>query len=198
MAPTTHPDPKVAAACARRVPQWQKEFAKLRTLLLGLGLSEGLKWGWPCYMDGPRNIVVFHGFKGYCALMFPKGALMRDPEGVLHTIGKMRTPRQFRFTAVEEVAAREKTVKAYVREAMDIEKAGLKVEPKETAEVEVAAEFRWALDRDAALRAAFEALTPGRQRAYLYHFSGAKLAKTREERVEKCLPRILKGKGLDD
>ncbi len=198
MPKTVQLDPKIADVWRRRAPKWQKEFEKLRAVALGCGLTEGLKWGWPCYMEQAKNIVVIHGFKDYCAILFIKGALLRDPAKVLSKIGAMQAGRQFRFTSVEQVAKQEPIIKAYIQEALGVEKAGLKVPLKTTAECAVPAEFQEKLDTVPGLKAAFEALTPGRQRAYLYHFSNAKQSKTRAQRVQKCLPQILKGKGLDD
>ena len=179
--------------------KWQKEYEKLRTIILDCGLMEELKWGCPCYTFENTNIVLIHGFKEYCALLFFKGALLNDPNGILIQQTKnVQSARQIRFTDVTEIAKMEKVVKAYVYEAIEVERAGLKVKLKKTADFKVPEEFQKRLNRSAALKKAFESLTPGRQRAYIFYFSQAKLSKTREERVEKNIPKILKGQGLDD
>jgi uncharacterized protein YdeI (YjbR/CyaY-like superfamily) len=179
--------------------KWQKEYEKLRTIILDCGLMEELKWGCPCYTFENTNIVLIHGFKEYCALLFFKGALLNDPNGILIQQTKnVQSARQIRFTDVKEIAKMEKVVKAYVYEAIEVERAGLKVKLKKTADFKVPEEFQKRLNRSAALKKAFESLTPGRQRAYIFYFSQAKLSKTREERVEKNIPKIIKGKGLDD
>ena len=179
--------------------KWQKEYEKLRTIILDCGLMEELKWGCPCYTFENTNIVLIHGFKEYCALLFFKGALLNDPHGILIQQTKnVQSARQIRFTDVTEIAKMEKVVKAYVYEAIEVERAGLKVKLKKTADFKVPEEFQKRLNRSAALKKAFESLTPGRQRAYIFYFSQAKLSKTREERVEKNIPKIIKGKGLDD
>lgn len=182
-----------------KVDNWQKEYAKLRKIVLACGLTEELKWGQPCYTDEGRNILLIHGFKDYCALLFMKGALMKDPKGILiQQTPNVQSGRQIRFASLAEITKMEPTLTSYIREAMRVEKAGLKINHKETSEFEVAAEFQKKLDKSAALRKAFTSLTPGRQRAYLLHFSAPKQAKTREARIEKCIPQILKGKGLLD
>jgi len=179
--------------------QWQAEFMKLRTILLDTPLTEELKWGVPCYTFEKKNIVLMHGFKEYCALLFVKGALLKDARGILITqTENVQAARQVRFTDIREIVGLESTLKAYILEAIEVEKAGLKVELKKTAEFKVAEEFQTKLDEIPALKAAFTALTPGRQRAYLLYFSAPKQPKTREARVEKCIPQILKGKGLND
>ena len=179
--------------------KWQKEYEKLRTIILDCGLMEELKWGCPCYTFENTNIVLIHGFKEYCALLFFKGALLNDPNGILIQQTKnVQSARQIRFTDVKEIAKMEKVVKAYVYEAIEVERAGLKVKLKKTADFKVPEEFQKKLNKSAALKKAFESLTPGRQRAYIFYFSQAKLSRTREERVEKNIPKILKGKGLDD
>lgn len=179
--------------------KWQKEFVKLRKIVLDSGLTEELKWGQPCYTFEGSNIVLIHGFKEYCALLFMKGALMNDSKGILIQQTKnVQSGRQIRFTGAREITEMEPTLKAYIREAIRIEKAGLKVEHKGTTEFEVAEEFQKKLDKSAALKKAFNALTPGRQRAYLLHFSAPKQSKTRESRVEKSTKQILNGKGLND
>lgn len=178
--------------------KWQEEMAKLRTISLDCGLIEELKWGKPCYTFESSNLVIIQGFKEYCALLFVKGALLTDPKRILIPPGKSQSARQVRFTQVGEIVALEPTLKAYIHEAVEVEKAGLKVDFKKTAEYEIPKEFQVKLDEDPALKTAFEGLTPGRQRAYLLHFSGAKQAKTRESRIEKYIPQILEGKGLND
>jgi uncharacterized protein YdeI (YjbR/CyaY-like superfamily) len=180
----------------RKAEKWKKEFVKLRSIALASGLSEELKWRLPCYSLGDGNVVIIQGFKEYCAVMFFKGALLRDARGVLVAPGNTQAGRQIRFTGVQEIAQLQPTIKAYIREAIEVEKAGLKVELKK--EFAVPAEFQAKLDQNGALRAAFQALTPGRQRAYLFYFSEAKQAKTRESRIAACVPRILNGKGMND
>jgi len=182
----------------RHTTQWREEFETLRAILLEFPFAEDLKWFQPCYTLNGKNVVLMHGFKEYCALLFFKGALLKDPKHILATPGGHQAARQIRFPSLQDIVRMKATVKAYVREAIEIEKAGLKVKLKKTADYEVPEEFQQRLDTVPALKKAFQALTPGRQRSYLYHFSQPKTAKTREARVEKALPRILKGKGLDD
>jgi uncharacterized protein YdeI (YjbR/CyaY-like superfamily) len=190
--------PKVDAFLKRQ-DKWREEFEKLREIILDTGLTEDLKWGQPCYALDGKNVVLMHGFKEYCALLFHKGALLQDPKGVLIQQTKnVQSARQIRFTSVKEVTKLEKTVKAYVREAIEIERAGLKVVRKKTEDYELPEEFESKLGASKKLKAAFLALTPGRQRAYIFHFSQPKLSKTRAARVEKHVPRILEGLGLDD
>ena len=178
---------------------WQKEYEKLRTIILDCGLIEELKWGCPCYTLENTNIVLIHGFKEYCALLFFKGALLNDHNGILIQQTKnVQSARQIRFTNVKEIVKMEKTLKTYVYEAIEVERAGLKVKLKKTSEFKIPEEFQKRLDKNAALKKAFDALTPGRQRAYIFYFSQAKQPKTREARVEKYIKQILKGKGLDD
>jgi uncharacterized protein YdeI (YjbR/CyaY-like superfamily) len=191
-------NPKVDAFLARE-KRWKAEFEKLRQIILDCQLSEELKWGQPCYALDGNNIVLMHGFKEYCALLFMKGALLKDAKGVLvQQTENVQSARQIRFTGVQEISKLEKTLKAYIREAIEVERAGLKVELKKTADYKVPEEFQARLDALPALKAAFEALTPGRQRAYLFHFSQPKQSATRESRVEKLIPKILDGLGLDD
>jgi uncharacterized protein YdeI (YjbR/CyaY-like superfamily) len=179
--------------------KWQKEMKKLRTIALGCGLTEELKWGCPSYTLEKTNIVLIHEFKEYCAYLFFKGALMKDPKGLLIQQTKnVQAARQIRFTGVQEIAKLETVLKAYIKEAIAVEKAGLKVEFKTAAQFDMPDEFQSRLESMPALRRAFEALTPGRQKGYLLHFSSAKQSKTREARVEKCIPLILDGMGLDD
>jgi uncharacterized protein YdeI (YjbR/CyaY-like superfamily) len=178
---------------------WQEEIETLRSIVLDCGLTEELKWGCPCYTNGDSNIVLIHVFKEYCALLFFKGALMKDPSGILIQQTKnVQSARQIRFTKVEEIVKRKRILKSYVKEAIAVEKSGLKVELKKTEEFEVPEEFQNKLDEMLALKKAFKALTPGRQRAYLFYFSQAKQTKTRESRIEKYLQKIFDGKGLDD
>lgn len=191
-------NPKVDAFLKRQ-KTWKKEFVELRRIILGTGLTEELKWGWPCYTREGKNVVLVHAFKEYCAVLFHKGALLKDPKRVLiQQTPNVQVPRQIRFTSVEDVAKLEKTLKAYVREAIEVERAGLKVELKKTSEFPMPEEFRARLQGDPGLKKDFAALTPGRQRGYLLYFSQAKQPKTRESRVEKCIPRIREGLGLDD
>jgi uncharacterized protein YdeI (YjbR/CyaY-like superfamily) len=183
----------------RRQDKWHAEFEKLREILLDTGLTEDLKWGQPCYALDGKNVVLMHGFKEYCAILFHKGVLLQDPKRVLIQQTKnVQAARQIRFKSLQEVTKLAKTVKAYVREAIEIERAGLKVQMKKTEDFELPEEFESRLAANAKLKAAFAALTPGRQRAYIFHFSQPKLSKTRAARVEKHAPRILKGLGLDD
>jgi uncharacterized protein YdeI (YjbR/CyaY-like superfamily) len=179
--------------------QWQAEFKKLRAILLDCPLNEELKWGVPCYTAEKRNVVLMHGFKEYCALLFVKGALLNDPAKILITqTENTQAARQVRFTNVQEITELEPILKMYINEAIEVEKAGLKVDFKKTAEYAIPEEFQRKLNENPALKTAFQALTPGRQRAYLLYFSQPKQSKTRESRVEKWLQHILKGKGLND
>lgn len=179
--------------------QWEKEIKKMRTIALDCDLNEELKWGCPCYTYEKSNIVLIHVFKEYCAFLFFKGALLKDTNGILiQQTENVQSARQVRFTDVRQITRLEKVLKAYIYEAIEVERAGLKVKFKKATEFKVAEEFQKRLDRNKALKTAFEGLTPGRQRGYLLYFSSAKQAKTREARVEKCVPRILKGKGLED
>jgi uncharacterized protein YdeI (YjbR/CyaY-like superfamily) len=183
----------------RKAKQWQKEFKKLRMLILDCGLTEELKWGQPCYTFEKSNIVLIHGFKEYCALLFFKGALLNDPNGILiQQTENVQAARQIRFTNVREIVKMEPLLKAYIYEAIEVEKAGLKVNYKKTADFKIPEEFQKKLDEIPALKTAFDALTPGRQRAYIFYFSAPKQSKTRESRVEKCMQQILNGKGLND
>ena len=179
--------------------RWQEEIEKLRTIVLDCGLEEELKWGCPCYTFNKSNIVLIHVFKEYCALLFFKGALLSDHHNILiQQTENVQSARQARFTNVQEIADLEPIIKATIYEAIEVEKAGLKVALKKTAEFNVPAEFQSKLDHIPALKNAFEALTPGRQRGYLYYFSQPKQSKTREARVEKYMPQIMNGKGLED
>lgn len=178
---------------------WEKEINKLRTIILDCGLTEELKWGCPCYTHQESNIVLIHVFKEYCAVLFFKGALLNDPNGILIQQTKnVQAARQIRFTNVKEIVKMEKIIKAYIYEAIEVEKAGLKVKLKKVTEYSMPEEFQKKLDKSKSLKTAFEKLTPGRQRGYLLHFSSAKQSKTREARVEKCMAKILEGKGIDD
>jgi uncharacterized protein YdeI (YjbR/CyaY-like superfamily) len=191
-------NPKVDAFL-NRADQWQAEFKKLRKIILDCGLTEELKWGVPCYSLENKNIVLIHGFKEYCAILFVKGALLKDAQRILIIqTENVQAARQVRFTNVREITKLEATLKAYIREAIEAEKAGLKVEYKKTAEFKMPEEFRIKLAEDPSLKEAFEGLTPGRQRAYLLYFSTPKQSKTREARIDKYTPHILDGLGLND
>ncbi len=182
-----------------REKRWGQEFEALRAIILDCGLSEELKWGQACYTSEKRNIVLIHGFKEYCALLFFKGALLPDPKHILiQQTENVQSARQVRFTSVREILKLEKSIKAYIKEAIKLERAGVKFEFKKTTEFKMAAEFENKLDKMPALKKAFKSLTPGRQRGYLLYFSQPKQALTREARVEKCLKKILNGEGLND
>ncbi len=179
--------------------RWQKETGQLRTIVLDCGLTEVLKWGCPCYTHDNSNIVLIHVFKDYCALLFFKGALLNDPNGILVQQTKnVQAARQLRFTDVKEIVKLKNIIKAYVYGAIEVEKAGLQVKLKKTTEFTMPEEFQKKLNMMPSLKKAFAALTPGRQRGYLLHFAQARQAKTREARIEKYMPQILAGKGLDD
>jgi len=183
----------------QKADKWQTAFETLRTFLLDCQLTEELKWGKPCYTVQGSNVVLIHGFKEYCALLFHKGALLQDPNNLLiQQTANVQAARQLRFTNLQEIVEREATIKAYIDEAIAVEKAGLEVNFKETTEFTVPEELVNKFDEDPDLRAAFEALTPGRQRGYLLYFSGAKQSKTRTARVEKSIQKILDGKGYND
>lgn len=182
-----------------KATQWREEFETLRKIILEVELTEELKWGVPCYTLKNNNILLIHGFKEYCAVLFMKGALLNDSEGILiQQTENVQAARQIRFTNLQQIIDSASTLKTYIYEAIEIEKAGLKVELKKPSEFKISEEFQHHLDEKDALKTAFYALSPGRQRAYLLHFSAPKQAKTREARVEKCMPKILHGKGLDD
>jgi len=189
-------NPKVTNYLAQ-AKSWQDEMARLRTIVLDFDLTEDFKWHQPCYLFEGGIVVLISAFKEYCALAFFKGALLKDPNGILVAPGEnSRSMRQMRFTDVRQIAELEPVAKSYIDEAIAIEKAGLKIE--RTSAQAVPEQFQTKLDENPALKTAFEALTPGRQRAYLMHFAQPKQSKTREARIEKCLPQILAGKGLDD
>lgn len=183
----------------RKAKKWQEECEKLRMIILDCGLTEELKWGCPCYTFEKRNVVLIHGFKEYCALLFFKGVLLNDANGILIQQTKnVQAARQIRFTNVREIVKMKPILKAYIYEAIEVEKAGLKVNLKKTTEFKIPEEFQNKLDEIPAFKTAFYALTPGRQRGYLFYFSQPKQSKTRESRVKKCMPQILNGKGLND
>ena len=193
-----NPSPKVDIYLDN-TKQWQKEFAALRAIILDFPLTEELKWGVPCYTFQKQNIVLIHGFKEYCAILFVKGALLKDPQGILiRQTENVQAGRQIRFTNAGEIAEIETALKEYIHEAIEIEKAGLKVDFKKATEFAVPDEFQRKLDENTALKSAFHTLTPGRQRAYLLYFAAPKQSKTREARVERCVQQILDGKGLND
>ncbi|MGC9943287.1 MAG: YdeI family protein [Verrucomicrobiota bacterium] len=194
----TRTNPKVDFFFSK-AKQWQEEFEKLRTIILDCGLTEELRWGKPCYSFQESNVVLIHGFKEYCALLFMKGTLLKDPEGILiQQTANVQAARQIRFVNVREIAKLASILKAYISEAIEVEKAGLKVIYKKTSEFKTPEEFTYKLNKMPALKTAFEALTPGRQRGYLLYFSGPKQSKTRESRIEKCIPLIFDGLGLND
>lgn len=183
----------------REAQKWQKEFEKLRSIVLDCGLNEEFKWGHPCYTFQNSNVVLIHGFKEYCALLFFKGALLSDPSGILiQQTENVQAGRQIRFTSLSEINELARSLKSYIYEALEVEKAGLKVEMKKTKEYSVPEEFQNILNEMPELKTAFENLTPGRQRAYLLYFSSPKQSKTRLSRIEKSIPHILDGKGLND
>jgi len=182
----------------RKPSSWQEEYEKLRKIALDCGLTEELKWGCPCYTFEKNNIVLIHGFKEYCAYLFFKGALLKDPDQLLIQQTKnVQSARQIRFTSAREITKLKSTLKAYIKDAIEVEKSGRKVKLKRTAEFVMAEEFQKRLNEDAALKTAFDSLTPGRQRAYLLYFSSPKQSKTRAARVAKSILPILKGQGLD-
>ncbi|UHH07333.1 YdeI family protein [Bacillus subtilis] len=182
-----------------KAKKWKEEFEKLRTIILDCELTEDFKWSHPCYTYHNKNIVLIHGFKEYCALLFHKGALLQDTDGILiQQTENVQAARQIRFTNVQEINEIENILKAYIHEAIEVEKAGLKVEVNKNIELNIPEELQKKFDEIPALKIAFEALTPGRQRAYTLYFSQAKQSKTRESRVEKYVQKILDGKGLKD
>ncbi len=191
-------NPAVNWFFAKETP-WQEAFGLLRDIALDSGLTEELKWGHPCYTLHGKNVFLMHGFKDYCALLFHKGALLKDPKKILvQQTANVQSARQIRFTSAEQIVRMTPVLKTYIREAIALEKAGKQVELKKTTEFAMPAEFAEALKEIPGLKKAFQALTPGRQRGYLLHFAGAKQAKTREARIAKHVDRILAGKGLDD
>jgi len=186
-------------AYLHKAMKWQQEMSKLRAITLGCGLTEELKWGKPCYTFQDSNIVIMQGFKEYCALLFCKGALLKDPKGILiQQTENVQAARQIRFTNLQQIVKLQTALKSYIKDAIAVEKAGLEVTYKKTSEFKVPEELEKKFDEYPRLKAAFEALTPGRQRGYLLYFSGAKQSQTRESRIEKCLPQILKGKGWNE
>ena len=179
--------------------KWHDELEQLRMIALDCGLTEVLKWGCPCYTYEKKNVVLIHDFKDYCAYLFFKGVLLKDPKGILiQQTRNVQVARQIRFTNVKDIVKMERTLKSYIKEAIEVEKSGAKAPLKKAAEFSMPEEFKKKLDKSAALKKAFYALTPGRQRGYLLYFSQAKLSKTRESRVDKYIPHIMKGKGLED
>lgn len=191
-------NPKVDWFFKKDTP-WKEEYGQLRKIILSCGLTEELKWGCPCYTVDDSNVVLIHGFKDYCALLFHKGVLLKDPKRLMiQQTENVQSARQMRFTHLDQITDMESVIKAYVKEAVKIEKAGTKVTMKKTSEFKMPVEFKKVLDTTPKVRKAFDALTPGRQRGYLLYFSSAKLAKTRDERIKKYVPMILKGKGLED
>jgi len=191
-------NPLVSKAHAKE-KRWGAEYAALRQLCLASGLNEELKWGQACYDLKGSNVVLIHGFKDYCALLFMKGALLKDPKGILIQQTKnVQAARQIRFVSLADINKQKAAVNAYIKEAIAVEKSGAKVKMKSAAQFDVPEEFQQRLDDDPKLAAAFHALTPGRQKGYLLHFAAAKQSATRASRVEKHAPRILKGLGLDD
>ena len=192
------PNPKVDAYL-NRIKHWQKEQTLLRTLLAKSTLTEDLKWGHPCYTLNDKNVILIHGFKDYCALLFLKGALLQDPQKILiRQTEQVQSARQIRFTSIQEIKKLTPTLKKYIQAAIAVEAAGLKVQLKKPADYPIPEEFQSALNANAALQTAFHSLTPGRQRAYLLHFNNAKQSTTRQSRIEKYTPHILQGKGMDD
>ncbi|PJZ49139.1 YdeI/OmpD-associated family protein [Leptospira saintgironsiae] len=182
-----------------KAKQWKEEYEALRKIALASGLTEELKWGQPCYTSQENNIVLIHGFKEYCAFLFFKGALLKDPKGILIQQTKnVQSARQIRFTNLKEIDKLKTSLKSYIKNAIEVEKSGQKVNFKKTKEFDMPEEFLSKLEESPNLKSAFDSLTPGRQRGYLLHFSSAKQSKTREARIEKYIPHILKGKGLDD
>jgi uncharacterized protein YdeI (YjbR/CyaY-like superfamily) len=179
--------------------KWQSAYQELREILLSFDLNEELKWGCPCYTYENKNVVLIHGFKDYCALLFMKGSIMNDPNQLLiQQTENVQAARQIRFKNIEEIISQKSIIKSYIKNAIEIEKSGVKVEMKKSSEYKIPEEFQSALNEMSELKLAFDKLTPGRQRAYLLYFSSAKQSKTRTERIEKYIPKILDGKGLED
>lgn len=186
-------------AFLREAEKWREEYEKMRSIILECGLKEELKWGHPCYTFEGTNVVLIHGFKEYCAIMFMKGALLKDAEGILiQQTENVQSGRQARFTSVREIVKMKSILKAYIKEAIEVEKAGLQVTYKKTEDFGMPDELQKKLREMPALKTAFEALTPGRQRGYILYFSAPKQSSTRESRIEKCVDLILDGKGLHD
>jgi uncharacterized protein YdeI (YjbR/CyaY-like superfamily) len=182
-----------------KAKKWTEEYEQLRMIVLDCGLTEDLKWGCPCYTLDKKNIVLIHGFKEYCALLFFKGALLKDKKGILiQQTENVQAARQVRFTSAREIIKLQPAIKDLIKQAIEVEKAGLKVDLKKTSDFDIPSEFQNKLDKMPALKNAFHALTPGRQRAYIFYFSQPKQSQTREARVEKYVQQILKGKGLND
>lgn len=191
-------NPKVDAYISK-AKSWQEETEKLRMIILDCGLTEELKWGKPCYAFQKSNIVIIQGFKEYFALLFFKGVLLKDPKGILKKTGEnTRVGRQIRFASAGEIVKMAPILKTYIYEAIEVEKAGLKVNAEKNTKLVFPEEFQKKLDKIPALKTAFNALTPGRQRAYIFYFSAPKQSKTRESRIEKCMRQMLNGKGLND
>jgi uncharacterized protein YdeI (YjbR/CyaY-like superfamily) len=190
---------KVVDRFLDRAKNWNEEMKLLRKICLSCGLIEDFKWMHPCYTFKEKNVVLIHGFKEYCALLFHKGALLKDSENILvQQTENVQAARQIRFKSLQEIRDLEPIIKAYIFEAIEVEKAGLEVKMKKTSEFKMPDEFKKALDENPKLKSAFNALTPRRQRGYLLYFANAKQSKTRETRIEKCIPKIFDGKGLND
>lgn len=205
---TTNPDQYFVDGCGRcpkfatqecKVKSWMEELIALRKIILTTELNEEAKWGFPCYTHNEKNILILSAFKDYCAINFFKGALLKDPHRILiHSTKNSNADRSLRFTEKSDITELESIIKKYIREAIEIEKAGLQIQSKPVSEYSVPEEFQNVLDRDPALKAAFEALTPGRRKGYLLHFSQPKQSKTKISRIEKCIPKIMDGVGLND
>ncbi|MEH6765390.1 MAG: YdeI family protein [Aequorivita antarctica] len=192
-------NPKVVDRFLDRAEKWKEEMKLLRKICLDCGLTEDFKWMHPCYTLKGKNVVLIHEFKEYCALLFHKGTLLKDSEKILiQQTENVQAARQIRFTNIEDIVALESTIKAYIFEAIEVEKAGLKIEMKKVSEFNMPEELQLKFKEDPSLKTAFEALTPGRQRGYLLYFSQAKQSKTREARIEKYIPKIFDGKGIND
>ena len=194
---TSKANPKVDAFF-ENAKRWQEELKRLRAIALDSELTEELKWGGPCYTLHGKNVAIMNELKESCAFAFFKGALLKDVHGVLTAPGQSQSTRWIKFTSVREVAEMKSVLKAYIREAIEVEKSGVKLKRRETSDLKMPEELQILLDEFPDFKAAFEALTPGRQRAYIFHISAPKQSKTRESRVQKCMPQILKGKGLLD
>lgn len=182
-----------------KADKWQDEMEQLRSIILDCGLAEELKWGKPCYTFQGKNIVIIQGFKEYCALLFFKGVLLDDPDNILIKTGQNTdVGRQIRFVDVRKIVEMKSTLKSYIDNAIEVEKSGQKIEVRKSSEFVISIEFQNKLKEMPALKTAFEALTPGRQRAYIFYFSAPKQSRTRESRIEKYIPHIIRGKGLND